>query len=387
MVAHAFPPQVGGVETHLWDISQHLSWRGYDVRCLVGGVQARDNFGDVEVIRHPFLTVQHLLSERRSFTQHDRSDKLRSDLSIVIGSAIAEFAPDIIHAHNLLHFAPEFAEALYETADGTPIVTSIHDRVGEHLFPEVIAFPWAHTLFASHFLKANLPNCSPSSVLWLGIERQRFQPRGEHDVRFLEMERPIIFIPARLLRWKGIAIGFEAFAVLRTRLGKGTLVLCASEKAATDQEEICALRGEICHRAAEEGISSQVKFIEFSQFEMPAAYRGSDVIWYPTIDDEPLGLGPIEAMACGVPIIVSESGGMRETIISGQTGIAVKKNNATELADATEQVLRNEQLRNLLIDGALERAKLFDNKNYVDELIAVYDRVLRGPHDLKDARQ
>ncbi len=78
---------------------------------------------------------------------------------------------------------------------------------------------------------------------------------------------------------------------------------------------------------------------------------------------------------------------MRETIISGQTGIAVKKNNATELADATEQVLRNEQLRNLLIDGALERAKLFDNKNYVDELIAVYDRVLRGPHDLKDARQ
>src|SRR6185437_3621574 len=93
-----------------------------------------------------------------------------------------------------------------------PIVTSVHDRVGEHLFPEVLTFPWAHTLFASHFLRSNLPPCTPSSVLWLGIERPRFTPQGDRDARFLPMERPVIFHPARLLRWKGVEVGLEAFA-------------------------------------------------------------------------------------------------------------------------------------------------------------------------------
>ena len=263
-----------------------------------------------------------------------------------------------------------------ESCAGLPIVTSVHDRVGEHLFPEVITLPWAHTLFASHFLQANLPRCFPSSVLWLGIELERFAPYGSHDDRFEDMQRPIIFHPARLLRWKGVEIGFDAFSTLRKRLGMGTLVMCGSEKAATDQEEILVLRQSITARAAQKGLADRVRFLEFTQLEMPAAYRASDLVWYPTIDEEPLGLVPIEAMACGVPLVVSDSGGMRETVVCNQTGMVVPKNNSPALAAAAERLLLDASLRDRLVAGGLVRAKQFDNHRYVDRLVGLYEEVL-----------
>lgn len=376
MIAHAFPPQIGGVETHLWDISRHLCARGHSVQCLVGGAYASERHGGVYVVRHPALTIQYLLHRRNGLDRDHRSDDLCATLVDVVATALRAFKPDIIHAHNLVHFAPELAEALQRCGDGKPIVTSVHDRIGEHLFPEVMTLPWSHTLIASHYLRSSLPVCPSSSVLWLGIELQEFSPYGERDQRLLDMEHPVIFHPARLLRWKGVEVGLEAFGLLRKRLGKGTLVMCGSENAATDHEEISDLRRQLSDRADMLGMGDRIAFLEFTSSEMPVAYRASDVVWYPTIDEEPLGLVPIEAMACGVPIIVSASGGMLETVVNNQTGIVVPKNDALALAEAAERILLDESLRDRLVQGGIERAHTFDNASYVDQLMIVYKRAL-----------
>jgi glycogen synthase len=376
IVAHAFPPQVGGVETHVWDVSRRLGERGHRVLCLVGGPEARESYGPVTAVRHPALTVGHLLEQRRSLARHLRSAELGATLSCIIGGISSEFSPDIIHAHNLLHFAPELAEALIAKAEGKPIVTSVHDRVGEHLFPEVTSMPWAHTLFASHYLQANLPRCWPSSVRWLGIELDQFGRQGVSDSRFLGMERPIIFHPARLLRWKGVEIGLEAFGIVRQRLGRGTLVLCASANAATDHQEISALRVELIRRAEKMNVGDHLRFLEFAQSQMPAAYRASDLVWYPTTDEEPLGLVPIEAMASGTPLIVSDSGGMRETVLHDRTGLVVPKGDVAALSAAAERLLLDAALRDRLVENGLSRAQKFRNHDYVDDLLVLYQSVL-----------
>lgn len=376
-VAHAFPPQIGGVETHLWDVSRCLGERGHQVLCLVGGPHARERCGEVMVVRHPALTVAHLLEQRRRLPRHLRNDELGATLSGTIAAISSEFSPDIIHAHNLMHFAPELAEALITRDEGRPIVSSVHDRVGEHLFPEVISLPWAHTLFASHYLRERLPRCTPSTVRWLGIELNRFGRQGVRDGRFAGMEHPIIFHPARLLRWKGVEIGLEAFGILRRRLGRGTLVLCASEYSATDHREIPLLRRELTCRARELGVSAHLRFLEFTQSEMPSAYRASDLVWYPTVDEEALGLVPIEAMASGVPVVVSDSGGMRETVLSDLTGLVVPKGDVAALAAAAERLLLNAALRRRLVENGLSRARDFDNRDYVDDLLTLYQSVLK----------
>jgi glycosyltransferase involved in cell wall biosynthesis len=376
IIAHAFPPQVGGVETHLWDICRHLCKRGHEVLCLVGGPETNERCDRVEVVRHPAFTVQYLLAQRETLARDGRDDGLRAELSRVITQTLSRFEPDVIHAHNLLHFAPELAEALITAAERMPIVSSVHDRIGEHLFPEVMALPWAHTLFASQYLKTSLPACAPSSVLWLGVELDKFSPHGSRDSRFAQMERPIIFHPARLLRWKGVEVSLEAFGLLRNRIGRGTLVMCASENAATDQQEIRSLRQLLTHRASQAGIADRLHFLELGQADMPGAYRASDLIWYPTIDEEPLGLVPIEAMACGVPLVVSDSGGMRETVLNNLTGLVVARNDAAALSAAGERLLTDTSLREGFIERGRERAERFDNSRYVDQLVSVYARVL-----------
>jgi glycosyltransferase involved in cell wall biosynthesis len=275
-----------------------------------------------------------------------------------------------------LHFAPELAEATFAAATNLPTLSSIHDRVGEHLYPEVMSFPWAHTIFASYYLKANLPSCEPSSVRWLGVELKRFRPKGTLDRRLLGMEKPIIFHPARLLRWKGVEVGLEAFTTLRKRIGSGTLVMCSSENAATDQEEIQSLRRSLTDRARENGVVDHVRFLEFTLSEIPAAYRASDMIWYPTIDEEPLGLVPLEAMACGVPLIVSDSGGMRETVINGETGLVVPKSDTTALAAAAERLLSDRDLQKRVVASGLHHIRSFDNARYTERLVSLYERVL-----------
>jgi D-inositol-3-phosphate glycosyltransferase len=108
--------------------------------------------------------------------------------------------------------------------------------------------------------------------------------------------------------------------------------------------------------------------MSFDRQRIPDAYRAADLIWYPTIDDEPLGLVPLEAMACGVPLVVSRSGGMRETVDDGETGLVVPRDDADALAAAAVKVLSDRTLRSSLVHNGLARAAHFGNAAYVDWL-------------------
>ena len=55
--------------------------------------------------------------------------------------------------------------------------------------------------------------------------------------------------------------------------------------------------------------------------ELPAAYRAADVFVFPSTWSEPFGLVPIEAMACGVPVVGSGTGGSGEFLIDGATAL------------------------------------------------------------------
>jgi len=76
-------------------------------------------------------------------------------------------------------------------------------------------------------------------------------------------------------------------------------------------------------------------------------YRDADICVVPSIWDEPFGMVALEAMATGRPVIVSDTGGLRDTIEHGVSGLRFERGNPRALADA---------LRTLLDDAALRRA-------------------------------
>jgi spore coat protein SA len=73
-------------------------------------------------------------------------------------------------------------------------------------------------------------------------------------------------------------------------------------------------------------------------------YYGGDIFAMPSICNDSFCIPAVEAMAAGLPVVASRSGGLVETVKHGETGYIVKKNDPQGLAEALLALLRDETL-------------------------------------------
>jgi glycosyltransferase involved in cell wall biosynthesis len=85
-------------------------------------------------------------------------------------------------------------------------------------------------------------------------------------------------------------------------------------------------------------------------------YQSADVVVVPSVWHEPFGIPTIEAMACGVPVVATFSGGIPEIVEEGQTGILVERGDATAMAFAIAQVVDNPALARAMGKAGRRRA-------------------------------
>ncbi|MBI3684975.1 glycosyltransferase family 4 protein [Candidatus Azambacteria bacterium] len=83
---------------------------------------------------------------------------------------------------------------------------------------------------------------------------------------------------------------------------------------------------------------------------------------------EGFGLPGLEAMACGVPVVTTDSGGVREYAIHEETAVVVPPRNPRALADAVVRILNDKPLKQKLIKNGLEKIKEFDWGGTIDIL-------------------
>ncbi len=109
--------------------------------------------------------------------------------------------------------------------------------------------------------------------------------------------------------------------------------------------------------AAELGVADQVRLQgQVSRGEMPGIFRSADAVvcapWY-----EPFGIVPLEAMACGVPVVAAAVGGLRDTVVDHGTGLHVPPRDPEAIASALAMLLRNPSLRTELGNAGKVRAR------------------------------
>ncbi|MDD4156498.1 MAG: glycosyltransferase family 1 protein [Candidatus Cloacimonetes bacterium] len=90
--------------------------------------------------------------------------------------------------------------------------------------------------------------------------------------------------------------------------------------------------------------------------DMPFIYNLADLFVYPSLY-EGFGLPPLEAMACGCPVVASKSSSIPEVV--GDAAIMIDPYNVDEIADAMYSVLTDMNLNNSMIDKGLNRANIF----------------------------
>lgn len=106
--------------------------------------------------------------------------------------------------------------------------------------------------------------------------------------------------------------------------------------------------------------------------ELPKLYAAADLFVFPSIY-EGFGMPPLEAMACGTPVITSDRGALPEVV--GDAGIMVNPYDVDELANEMYRVLNDDSLKKDMIKKGLKRAKMFSWEKCAKEVLKVYEEL------------
>ena len=129
-------------------------------------------------------------------------------------------------------------------------------------------------------------------------------------------------------------------------------------------------------KVKQSGLEDRVIFTGFVEDDdLPLLMNAADLLVFPSLY-EGFGIPPLEAMACGTPVVASNASSIPEVV--GDAALLFDPYNIEEMADAMYRALTDEQLRNELRRKGFERVKLFSWEKAARETLAVYEEVYRG---------
>jgi len=211
-------------------------------------------------------------------------------------------------------------------------------------------------------LKGSLGHVVPN-----GIDAVMFQPRPREQMRS-ELglsDGPIFVSVGRLNVEKGMHHAVRALADLAPEAPRASLVIVG----AGEQRE----RLERLSRSL--GVGQRVHFAGGQPHEVVAKYlAAADVFLFPTERGEAAPLVLPQAMACAVPVIASDIGGISEVVQrSGLSGILVPPGDVHQLAQAMRTLVRDESLRRRLGEAARRRVLVeYTVESMVEQTLSVY---------------
>ena len=191
-------------------------------------------------------------------------------------------------------------------------------------------------------------------VIHLAYDKSRFNKEiSESDVRRIKEKYSIvddyILFLSTLKPSKNIEGLLEAFAKIKGSEPKIKLVIAGKKGWMFES---------IFKKIKELGLENDVVFTDFvEESDKPALIKGAKVFVAPSFW-EGFGLNVLEAMACGIPVVVSDIASLPEIV--GKAGILVNPNDVESIAGGISKVLKMpKESYNMMVEGSLEQAKKF----------------------------
>jgi glycosyltransferase involved in cell wall biosynthesis len=221
----------------------------------------------------------------------------------------------------------------------------------------------------SHFTKQEILNLFPNlpeekvAVTWLGVhERFKIASSAEkEDVRRkYQLDKPFILSVSTIEPRKNLKTLIRAFSQVKDRIDHDLVLSGAYGWKATDLNDVIR----------DLKLEGRVRFTGYIDIEeLPALYTLADVFVYPSLY-EGFGLPPLEAMACGCPVLTSNVASLPEVV--GDAAETIDPLDVDALAGTMEQLLSDSVRRRALIDKGLQRARSFTWEKCARETVAVY---------------
>jgi len=353
VVTNDFPTRRGGIETFVLSLCQQLPADEVVVyTAAMSGGASYDARLAFPVHRDPtsmLLPTPRVGDRVERVLRETGCDRVLFGASAPLGllagrlrAAGAERVVALTHGHEVWWArAPGARQMLHRIGDGCDLLTYVsawcRDRIVPALSPDAAA---------------RMQRLSP------GVDPRRFHPDcGGSDVRRrwgIAPDAPVVVCTARMVRRKGQDVLLEAWSRVLDVVPDARLLLV----------------GDGPHRVALErqaaGLGTSRKSVVFTGSvpwaEMPAHTDAGDVFAMPCrtrlggLEPEAFGIVALEAAACGLPVVIGDSGGAPETVLDGETGFVVPPHDVRAVADRLGGLLTDRVLARTMGERGRDRA-------------------------------
>jgi glycosyltransferase involved in cell wall biosynthesis len=211
-----------------------------------------------------------------------------------------------------------------------------------------------------------------------GFDPQELRPIRDQARRQLGLEAKefIVLQLGRMVPRKGVDNVIESLAVLRDQHRIRARLLIVGGYAPYGQPQDCPELARLMALTSSLDLQQQIDFVgQKARDELSYYYSAADVFvttpWY-----EPFGITPLEAMACATPVIGSAVGGIKTTVLEGQTGYLVPPKNPAALADRLALLHDDPEHARQLGEAGRRRAYQFYTwRSVAKRVAAIYEKV------------
>jgi phosphoheptose isomerase len=230
------------------------------------------------------------------------------------------------------------------------------------------------------------------AIVSCGVDLDAFRPGNRRAARVnlgLPPADHVVLAVTRMVPRKGVETAILAMAALAEAHPDARLVIVGGQSPDPDPLLTPEI-GRLQQVAREAGVSGRVHFVGARGHEALAGYYQAADVFVTTPWYEPFGITPLEAMACGLPVIGSNVGGIKYTVRDGETGYLVPPRDPHALAARVSQLLSHPSLRAEMSSTARAHvAERFSWDRVVTGLLTAYCRLTGreadGPVDGVDA--
>ncbi|HEX9107229.1 MAG TPA: glycosyltransferase family 4 protein [Longimicrobiales bacterium] len=356
-------PKGGGAETHLHEVFGRLAARGHEVTLLVSGwpgAPARVQLDGMQVHRtggrYTFSTAAPSYYRRQLAAKG--FDLVVEDLNKVpLFTPLWYRGPLVLLVHHLFG-ATAFHEAGPLLAGATWLLERPLDLIYRGVPTEAVSQSTAQDLVRRGFHREDI------TVIENGVDLAGCTP-GREEERFPE---PTMLYLGRLKKYKGVDLILRALARLRDEGVPGRLIIGGKGDYAGP---LARLRDEL-------GLQDRVEMPGFVSEEEKRNLFRRTWVHVLTSPKEGWGISNLEAAACGTPTVASDSPGLRDSVVDGETGFLVPHGDVEALARRLRAVLEDPALRRRLGVGARAFAERFTWERAANATEAHLQRVLAG---------
>jgi len=383
-VALSLSPRCGGPTLGVNELARYQALSGLDVTVFSTNTDYPRGILDVPVnepvlnngVRHHYFSVQF----GPLLVSLPMAAELRKEIKRY----------DLVHIHGLYRFPSSFAALLcriynvpyiiipHGSLDPFLYYQSSRNVLAKRIYEILFDLPNLNAASAIQFTtteekaRAKFLNIrSPGLVVPNGLDWTRFEslpPKGAMRKRLGLENQPIILFLGRINFKKGLDLLIPAFSEVAEHIDNAVLVI-----AGPDNDGYAEV---VRKWTAEHGISAKVYWQEMLYGrEVLEAYVDADVFVLPSYT-ESFGIAAAEAMACGLPVVISDQVNIWAEVVHSEAGLVVKLD-SQDIARAIRSIIEDKQLAKQLGNAGRKFAKRrYAYDRIVEEVTRMYETII-----------